>query len=104
MNVEIGAEAALFPEKEYINGIAVAVLFMLFIQWALWTEKIREICEIWTFLHPKPGRQILSSTSIFKKEEIFHDLNFDLWGEGAGAIAGVMNEAEKLNKQCLCAF
>jgi hypothetical protein len=25
MNVEIGAEAAVFPEKEYINGIAVAV-------------------------------------------------------------------------------
>jgi hypothetical protein len=25
MNVEIWAEAALFPEKEYINGIAVAV-------------------------------------------------------------------------------
>jgi hypothetical protein len=25
MNVEIGAEAALFPEKDYINGIAVAV-------------------------------------------------------------------------------
>ncbi len=25
MNVEIGAEAAKFPEKEYINGIAVAV-------------------------------------------------------------------------------
>jgi hypothetical protein len=25
MNVEIGAEAALFTEKEYINGIAVAV-------------------------------------------------------------------------------
>ena len=25
MNVEIGAEAALFPEKEYTNGIAVAV-------------------------------------------------------------------------------
>jgi hypothetical protein len=23
MNVEIGAEAAQFPEKEYINGIAV---------------------------------------------------------------------------------
>ncbi len=31
MNVEIGAEAALFPEKEYINGIAVVVclLFIL---------------------------------------------------------------------------
>ncbi len=27
MNVEIGTEAALFPEKEYINGIAVAVWF-----------------------------------------------------------------------------
>ncbi len=25
MIVEIGAEVALFPEKEYINGIAVAV-------------------------------------------------------------------------------
>jgi hypothetical protein len=25
VNVEIGAEAAQFPEKEYINGIAVAV-------------------------------------------------------------------------------
>jgi hypothetical protein len=25
MNVKIGAEAALFPEKEYINGIAFAV-------------------------------------------------------------------------------
>ncbi len=25
MNVEIGAEAAVFPVKEYINGIAVAV-------------------------------------------------------------------------------
>jgi hypothetical protein len=25
MNVELGAEAALFPEKEYISGIFVAV-------------------------------------------------------------------------------
>jgi hypothetical protein len=25
MNVEIGAEAALFPEKEYIKGIFVTV-------------------------------------------------------------------------------
>jgi hypothetical protein len=25
MNVEIGAEAVLFPEKEYIKGIFVAV-------------------------------------------------------------------------------
>jgi hypothetical protein len=25
MNVEIGADAGQFPEKEYINGISVAV-------------------------------------------------------------------------------
>jgi hypothetical protein len=28
MNVEIGAEAVLFPEKEYIYGIAVAVWYI----------------------------------------------------------------------------
>ncbi len=28
MNVEIGAEAEQFPEKEYINGIAFAVHFV----------------------------------------------------------------------------
>jgi hypothetical protein len=31
MNVEIGAEAALFPEKEYINGTAVAECKLQFI-------------------------------------------------------------------------
>jgi hypothetical protein len=34
MNLEIGAEAGQFPEKEYINGIFVAILwakvFLLF--------------------------------------------------------------------------
>jgi hypothetical protein len=30
MNVEIGAEAALFPEKEYISGIFVAVQSLIF--------------------------------------------------------------------------
>ncbi len=29
MNVEIGTEAAKFPEKEYINGIFVAVQYLL---------------------------------------------------------------------------
>jgi hypothetical protein len=29
MNAEIGAEAALFPEKEYIKGIFVAVQVQL---------------------------------------------------------------------------
>jgi hypothetical protein len=34
MNVEIGAEAAQFPEKKFINGIAFAVrkLFLSFIR------------------------------------------------------------------------
>jgi|LakMenEpi03Aug12_release.lakeMendotaPanAssembly.Ray.scaffolds.fasta_scaffold5011333_1 hypothetical protein len=31
MNVEIGAEAELFSEKEYINGIAVAVWELLLV-------------------------------------------------------------------------
>jgi hypothetical protein len=40
MNVEIGAEAALFPEKEYINGIAVAVWAPLVNQQGIGTETI----------------------------------------------------------------
>jgi hypothetical protein len=28
MNVEIGAEGALFPEKEYISGIFFAVYYL----------------------------------------------------------------------------
>jgi hypothetical protein len=35
MNVEIGAEAAQFPEKEYINGIAVAVCIKKYVITAL---------------------------------------------------------------------
>jgi hypothetical protein len=31
MNMEIGAEAALFPEKEYISGIFVAVWVGLYL-------------------------------------------------------------------------
>ncbi len=30
MNVEIGTEAAQFPEKEYINGISLAVRAICF--------------------------------------------------------------------------
>jgi hypothetical protein len=33
MNVEIGAEAAQFPENEYINGIAVAVQRPVYFRW-----------------------------------------------------------------------
>jgi hypothetical protein len=38
MNVEIGAEAAQFPEKEYINGIAVAM--WCFFSKNLWTVEL----------------------------------------------------------------
>jgi hypothetical protein len=34
MNVEIGTEAAQFPEKEYINGIFLAVHVVLFFLYA----------------------------------------------------------------------
>jgi hypothetical protein len=45
MNVEIGAEAALFPEKEYINGIAVAVYGLiasavLIYVWPVFTDNL----------------------------------------------------------------
>jgi hypothetical protein len=36
MNVEIGAETALFPEKEYIKGIFVAVRADF--QYRYWTK------------------------------------------------------------------
>jgi hypothetical protein len=35
MNVEIGTEAAQFPDKEYINGIAVAVYVVIAISHAV---------------------------------------------------------------------
>ncbi len=49
MNVEIGAEAALFPEKEYIDGIAVAVHIIFMTSSALvpmWTLPISESAEL----------------------------------------------------------
>jgi hypothetical protein len=42
MNVEIGAEAALFPEKEFINGISVAV-----------QEESATYVEIFTWFTPR---------------------------------------------------
>ncbi len=39
MNVEIGAEAALFPEKEYISGIFVAVFYILYALREIWNRK-----------------------------------------------------------------
>ncbi len=52
MTVEIRAEAAQFPEKEYINGIAVAVQTADTLKWPLWYthEKKPEIEILWHFM------------------------------------------------------
>ncbi len=62
MNVEIGAEAALFPEKEYINGIAVAVWAPLVNQQGDWNRDHLLSLVSWTLLcitkkYPAPGQQ-----------------------------------------------
>ncbi len=44
MNVEIGAKAAQFLEKEYINGIAVAVRFNCYLAFAV--RKLRNFLLI----------------------------------------------------------
>ncbi len=46
MNVEIGAEAAQFPEKEYINGIAVAVYQLLYLNMKLSSGKLSHFSNI----------------------------------------------------------
>jgi hypothetical protein len=47
MNVEIGAEATLFPEKEYVNGIAVAVRYYLAQKFSVFPcAVIRFLCEL----------------------------------------------------------
>jgi hypothetical protein len=43
MKVEIGAEAALFPEKEYINGIAVAVRMCSLVQYTYNNSLSRQV-------------------------------------------------------------
>jgi hypothetical protein len=51
MNVVIGAEAAQFPEKEYKNGIAIAVYMWISLQthsYFLW----------WHWLYNKKGKSI----------------------------------------------
>ncbi len=59
MNVEIGAEAALFPEKEYINGIAVAV----FSKFSQFTQFSQTYC-------PRPIRILI--LSLISTLELFY--------------------------------
>jgi hypothetical protein len=48
MNVEIGAEAALFPEKEYTSGIFVAVLIPVPSSKLLFSALSAFVCSILT--------------------------------------------------------
>ncbi len=45
MNVEIGAEAAQFPAKEYINGIAVAVYVQSLHQLTRFVTESHSLCN-----------------------------------------------------------
>ncbi len=59
MNVEIGAEAALFPEKEYINGIAVAVQVR---NMTVLSYELKRLCHIpfnWDFRITWQGWRLL---------------------------------------------
>ncbi len=72
MNVEIGAEAALFPEKEYINAIAVAV----------------QVCVVHvskTFFQVLFILQICTGAVNYHLEQTFSYFT-DHWGNGSSSI------------------
>ncbi len=51
MNVEIGTEAAQFPEKEYINEIFVAVLLIdTFERFPTFSDSFSNYFLLWIFL------------------------------------------------------
>jgi hypothetical protein len=62
MNVEIGAEAANFPEKEYINGIAFAV-YITSKNLGLWHNVYQFVycCFYYNFIS-FPKKQVLYTT------------------------------------------
>ncbi len=66
MNVEIGAEAALFPENEYIKGIFVAVYGNL--APLHWIKNQPKCCAI-RLLNPL-GDPKLSTETYIKREQI----------------------------------
>ncbi len=80
MNVEIGAEAALFPEKEYINVIAVAVWFTcmeLERERSAYTKK--HYCQTWDILggYYKPDEA--KTTAAMRPSAIFNQLIDEFW-------------------------
>jgi hypothetical protein len=79
MNVEIGAEAALFPEKEYIKGIFVAVRSSI-LTGEVWRDGVGEDGErAWSSLY----HSILSAvhkqeTKTFKMQTIQFRMLYDI--------------------------
>jgi hypothetical protein len=58
MNVEIGAKAAQFPEKEYINGIALAVQQGIFSPFLVVYVFVGHICRLRNTWTNKQKRQL----------------------------------------------
>jgi hypothetical protein len=67
MHVEIGAEATLFPGKEYISGIFVAVWRWEETWWSEWEGTCRRGCGV---------RDL--------EEGMGKDLQEGVWGKGPG--------------------
>jgi hypothetical protein len=68
MNVEIGTEAVQLPEKEYINGIFVAVQKrILLFMWrnCPWSSKMLKLTGMpWTFPDPELKHQFSVSCNL----------------------------------------
>jgi hypothetical protein len=68
MNVEIGTEAAQFPEKEYTNGIFVAVQkrILRYMWWnCSWSSKMLKLTGMpWTFPDPELKHQFSTSCNL----------------------------------------
>ncbi len=71
MNVEIGTEAALFPEKEYINGIFLAVYSWVKGNWSFFDVKL------WLCLKDLDSTPSTCGHTYCKKKK-----TMDLWGDG----------------------
>ena len=72
MNVEIGTEAAPFPEKEYISGIFLAVylvLLSLLVEFIFFLFRCRPLFQTYDF----------SKTFVFKAVSRFTHLNISVY-------------------------
>jgi hypothetical protein len=67
MNVEIGTEAGLFPEKEYINGIAVAVWIRIWV-W-IWTHST-------AFMKPENQQGAKNTNAFLVSKDVTHGHEF----------------------------